>query len=88
MSPRAKLRDACHTIPPSFYEDDCAGCSEFLNCARQQDGFDAECWCPCCYWMGYWDDCDVKIIPMTRQDPEERYSLCPLCGKDVEGADD
>ena len=84
MSPRAKLRDACHEIPPHFHEDDCAGCNQFIECARQQDDFNAECYCPYCCWMGQYYDCNVKVIPQTMQDPEERYPLCPLCGRDVE----
>jgi hypothetical protein len=88
MNPRAKPRDACHTIPASWHDDDCAGCERFIECARVQDGFNAECWCPYCYWYGYWDDCEVKVIRETRMDPEERYSLCPLCGKEVEDVND
>ena len=54
-----------------------------------EDKDDTECRCPNpkCLWEGYWDDCELKVIPMTRQDPEERYSLCPMCGEDVEGVE-
>ncbi len=48
---------------------------------------DAECYCPYCWWGGSWADCDVRIVKQTMYDPEERYALCPDCGKEVEGVD-
>lgn len=71
-----------------WHQDDCVGCPKFLSCARQQDGYYAECWCPDCCWLGTWDDCNVRVIRETRLDPEERYALCPQCGQDVEPADE
>ena len=71
-----------------FHEDDCVGCNQFLDCAKQQDDFSAECWCPYCCWLGTWDDTDVKITPQTMMDPEERQYLCPHCHKDVEDVND
>lgn len=49
---------------------------------------DAECYCPYCWWGGSWADCDVRIVKQTMYDPEERYALCPDCGKEVEDATD
>ena len=69
-----------------FHEDDCAGCNQFIECARQQEDFDAECYCPYCYWLGQWADVNVKTTPQTMQDPEERQYFCPLCGRGVEDA--
>ena len=85
---RAMKQQSCHGGADHFHEDDCTGCDRFIKCFRKTDGFDCECYCPYCYWTGYWDDCDVKVIPMTHYDPEERYSLCPLCGQNVESVED
>ena len=93
---KAMLQQDCScTMTPAgrpasghFHLDDCAGCQDFITCARQQEDFSAECWCPYCYWMGYWDDVRVKITPQTMQDPEERQYFCPLCNKEVEDVND
>lgn len=74
----------CHSYPLSFHPNDCAGCNEFLFCAKQQDDFYAECWCPYCCWLGTWDECKVRTIKATHYDPEEKYYLCPMCNQDVE----
>lgn len=85
---KAMKQQSCSGGATYFHEDDCAGCQDYIRCAKQSDGFNYETYCTYCNWMGYWDDCNVKIIPMTYQDPEERYSLCPLCGNDTEDFDD
>lgn len=81
-----KVRRAMHQqhCSSNFHEDDCAGCNSFLDCAKQQEDFSAECWCPYCYWLGTWDECEVKVIKQTWLDPEERYALCPHCRENVE----
>lgn len=86
MALKAKKKDPCHD--GHFHQDDCAGCREFLDCAKREEDFDAECFCWNCYTLLYWDDCDLKVIPQTWQDPEERYALCPHCGREVESVDD
>ena len=82
-----KKRGACYPVTCrtiQFHADDCGGCPEFLDCARREEDFDAECICWNCFWLGYWEDCGAKVIPQTMQDPEERYALCPHCGHEVE----
>jgi hypothetical protein len=51
---------------------------------RRMASPDAECYCPYCWWGGSWDDCSERVIKQTMFDPEERYALCPDCGKEVE----
>lgn len=80
-------RSPCAVVPPPWHEDDCAGCNSYIKCAKQDDSFDSEAICWNCFWHGYWDDCNVKVILATHQDPEERYSLCPRCGNDAEAVD-
>lgn len=70
-----------------FHGDDCGGCNHFLDCARQQEDFSAECICWHCHWLGYYDDCGLRVIHQTYLDPEERYATCPNCGQDVEPVD-
>ncbi len=79
----------CHYVHNSahFHEDDCKGCRHFVDCLKSTDGFSSECICWKCYWHGTWDECGVRIIHMTRVDPEERYATCPMCGSDVEEID-
>ncbi len=84
---RAMHRQNCSN---NFHEDDCVGCNNFLDCAKQQEDFDAEAICWKCYWLGDYEDCGMRTIRGSRErggpplEPDEHYATCPQCGSDVE----
>lgn len=85
-----RARSACRMAGSmNFHWDDCAGCAEFVACARQGGDWpgDIEVFCSCGWW-GREEDRSSRIVQrQTWQDPEVWEHCCPECGNvDLEDA--